>query len=509
MHQNLDNNRLIKNTFFLYFRMIITLLVSLYTSRLMLHILGINDLGIYNVTGGIITMLTFISSSLSTATSRFISFELGKENGNVKNVFRCSLTIYYILAIIILILGETIGLWFVYNKLVIPEERLSAALWVYQCSIITSIIAILGYPYNAMLIAYEKMKTFAYISIFESITKLICLYALIILPFDKLKAYAVLILLMQLSIRFIYVYYCSKNIKTCSSKWLWESEMSKKIFFFSGWSMTGCFAYTCYTQGLNILLNIFFGPIVNAARAIAVQVQGALYQFVNNLQLAVNPQMIKSYAMGDLETSHKLMINISKFSFILFLIVSLPIYINVEYILYLWLGEVPKYSASFIRIMLIVSLNNSLSRPIVTSVQATGKIKKFQIYESLSLLTVLPVSYIFLKLFNISAVKVLIIYMIIEIITQFIRVYIVYPIIKLEKKIYITKIIFPIAKATIPIIILAYYCSTWNVSTFMLFAVQTLIIIITSIFLFYNLSFSTTEKEYIKAKVFSCVKLYK
>lgn len=476
--------------------------ISLYTSRVMLKVLGVEDLGIYNVVGGVIAMLGFLSSSLSTATSRFITFELGcGDFDKLRRVFRSAVTVYYLLAIFIFIFGETIGLWFVTNKMVIPDDRMNAALWVYQCSVFTSIIAILSYPYNALIIAHERMSPFAYISIYEALAKLAVTIAIIWTPFDKLSSYAILILCVQVSVRMIYALYCNRNFEETSAKWLWDKNISKEMFSFAGWTVTGCLAYVGYTQGLNILLNLFFGPVVNAARAISVQVQNAVYQLVNNFQTAVNPQIIKSYSQGDLIYMHGLIINCSKFSFFILLLFGLPIFINTNYVLRLWLGEVPDYTIWFIRIMLLVGLNNSLARPTVTAIHSTGCIKKFQIIESVCLLTVLPAAYIGLRFFYINPYMVFIVYFFIEIITQFVRVIIVYPKIKLSVSIYMTEILYPIFKVCSPIILLIYVFSDYKPYSLPMFILHTLITMALTALLIYLFGLKSSEKKSLRSKV--------
>ena len=438
----------------LYIRMLLIMAVTLYTSRVVLEVLGVEDFGIYNVVGGVVTMLGFINSSLSGATSRFITFELGRGNdGNLKKVFRCAVSVHYLLAIVILFLGETIGLWFVLEKMVIPPERMTAALWVYQCSIVTIIVSIISAPYNALIIAHERMSAFAYISIIEAVSKLLIVFLLKGIPYDKLIVYAILLVVLQISIRFLYTIYCNRHFSESSARYLWDKDLSKKIFAYAGWTMNGNLAIVGYTQGLNILLNLFFGPTVNAARGIAVQIQNAVQLFFVNFQMAVRPQIIKSYASGDLDYMHKLIVNSSKYSFYLMLLISVPILVNTKYILHLWLGVVPAHTVSFTRLMLLVCMNYALSNSTLTAIHATGDLKKFQIIEGTMLLTVVPVAYIFLKYTDMPAEGVFVVYWCIEILTQFVRIWIVYPRIKLKKNVYFVDILYPILKVSVPLLI--------------------------------------------------------
>lgn len=277
-----NNTRIAKNTLMLYFRMFFTMLVSLYTSRVILNTLGVEDYGIYSVVGGIITMFTFINSAMVSSTQRYLNFELeiGNEN-RLRSVFNTSLQIHALISIVIIILGETVGVWFLLEKLVIPESRITAAMWVYQCSIISCVVNIMSVPYNADIIAHERMSAFAYISILEVTLKLLIVYMLVVLPSDKLTVYAILLLLVQLFIRYIYSRYCNKHFKESLLKIEFNKSLFKEMSGFAGWSFWGNLSSILYTQGINLMLNIFFGPVVNAARGIAIQVQSAVQQFVS------------------------------------------------------------------------------------------------------------------------------------------------------------------------------------------------------------------------------------
>lgn len=440
-----NNKRIAKNTLFLYFRMLLTMIISLFTSRVILKALGAEDYGIYNVVGGVITMLNFITNSLSGAGSRFITFELGKGNiEKLKNTFSAIMFINIGLALLILILGETIGLWFVQNKLVIPEDRVVASLWVYQCSIITAIIGILSAPYNSLIISHEKMSAFAYISIIEVVLKLVIVYLLMLSPCDKLILYSILLLFVQLLIRFIYTKYSSRHFEESRVRPLWNVELFKEIGLYSLWTMNGNLAIVGYTQGINILLNMFFGPLVNAARGIAVQVQTAALTFVQNFLTAINPQIIKSYAVEDYNYMHNLVVAASKYGFFLMLVITFPLIVLVNPILKLWLGSVPEYTTTFVVIMLYASLLSPLSRTLVTAINATGNIKKFQIFEGTSLLMVVPMAYVLLIFFNISPEAVMWIYIGVEIFTQLIRMVIVLPAIQMRMGFYIKSVLLPI-----------------------------------------------------------------
>ena len=504
MSNSENNKRIAKNTILLYFRMALLMLVTLYTSRVVLDALGVEDYGIYNVVGGVVTMLSFISSSLSGATSRFITFEIGRgSHDKIRTVFRCSLTIYYIFAIIILVLAETIGLWFVCNELVIPADRLNAAIWVYECSVLMFIVSIISIPYNAIIIAYEKMSAFAYISIYEAVAKLAIA---ILIPFcfiDKLIIYAVLLLLMQLSVRFIYMRYSWKHFdETKDAKWLWNSHFSRELLSYAGWTMNGNLAIVGYTQGISILLNIFFGPIVNAARAISTQVQGAVTQLLGGFTTAIRPQIVKSYAQSDLQYMHTLLLKGTKFSFFLTLFLVVPIFINIDYILHIWLKEVPEYTSFFTRMSLLAALNIALGQPTTMAIHATGKIKRFQIIEGTLLLTIVPIAYVGLKWFDLSPYYVLLIYLLIETLTQLVRVWIIYPMISLSISRYFKDIILQVFKVLIPIGITVYLLYTYNYcNSFGSLITNVLVSLIITVLSIYFLGLSSGERAPILNKI--------
>ena len=458
--ENSSNKRLAKNTLFLYIRMILIMLVSLYTSRIVLEALGVNDYGVYNVVGGVVTLLGVLSGSLASATSRYITFELGHNNeGSLKQLFRCCVTVHYILGIAILILAETVGLWFVINKLVIPPDRLVAAVWVYEFCLNAVVIKIVRAPYNALIIAYERMNAFALISVFEVLLQLGLVFILLYIDSDRLIIYGVSLAVVQILIRIIYNLYCLRHFPITSGKWLWDKALSYEIMKYSLWSLLGYGAVVGYTQGINILLNIFFGPVANAARGFSVQVQSGVNQISTNFQLALRPSTIKSYAQENYSRMHSLMYANAKFSYYLVLFMVVPLFINTPYIMKLWLVNVPEYTVSFTRILLPIALYTTLNGHVITAVHATGNIKKFQIVEALLLLTTLPIAYVMLKFWHISANTVLIIYMAVEFCTQFVRVWIVYPMVQCRRRSYFTRILYPVAKVTLPIAIYCWYMS--------------------------------------------------
>ena len=441
----------------LYARMLLMMGVSLYTSRVVLQTLGVSDYGIYNVVGGVISMLSFFTSSLAGAGSRFITFALGKgERKELQEIYSSVMLIHYVLAGIVVVLGETVGLWFVYHELVIPASRMEAALWVYHCSIITMVIAIISTPYNSLIIAHEKMGVFAYVSILEVVLKLLIVFLLLYIPYDKLTVYAILLMLVQVFIRFVYSGYCRKQFHESRGKLKWNFKLIKEISAYAGWTLNGNLAVVGYTQGINILLNLFFGPVVNAARGIAVQVQSAVMAFVNNFQTAVNPQIVKSFAVSDLEYMHSLVVRSSKFGFFLVLLLAFPTIMCINPILKIWLGVVPEHTNSFVVIMLTAGLVEPLKVALNNAIHATGDIKKFQIYEGTSLLMVLPIAYILLKFFDISPEMVMLVYLFVQLFTQYIRVRIVLPRIDMTYRYYFRHVLKPVL-CLIPFAIVPFF----------------------------------------------------
>jgi O-antigen/teichoic acid export membrane protein len=360
--------------------MFITMGVGLYTSRVVLNTLGITDYGIYNVVGGIINMAAFLNTAMVQASQRFLAFELGCNDKNkLHKVFCTSVSIHALIALITLFIGETIGLWFVNARLNIPEERMIAANWVYQASIISFIITVLSVPYNACIVAHEKMSAFAYISILEVVLKLIIVFMLLLLPFDKLIIYSILLVIVYLIIRAVYTIYCKRNFEECTYHFFIDKKIFYKMFTFAGWSVIGNLGYSFRDQFSNVVLNIYYGTTLNAARGIAFQVNTIVTGFSSNLLMSVSPQITKQYANGNIDESRKLIYMSSRYCFYLLMLISIPVIANSDYILSLWLGTVPKYASIFLNITLLSSLLYTLSNPVTIGIQATGHLKWFQI----------------------------------------------------------------------------------------------------------------------------------
>lgn len=504
-----SNRRIAKNTLLLYFRTLFIMLVTLYTSRVVLNALGVEDYGVYNVVGGVVAMFGFINSSMSSATQRYITFALGKGNmDNLRMVFSTALQIHILIAVMVVILGETIGLWFMYEKMQIPSDRMDAAFWVLQCSIVSAAIMIVSVPYNADIIAHEKMSAFAYISILEAILKLIIVYILVVFSFDKLILYAFLILTVQLLVRFCYTHYCNKHFKECKYRYVRDKVLFKEMTGFAGWSMFGNLSAVLSGQGLNMLLNVFFGPVVNAARAVSVQVQSAIQQFVGNFQMALNPQITKTYAQEDIGGMHQLIFRSARFSFYLLFFLSLPVLFETKLILTVWLGTIPDNTIIFLRIMICSSLISSLANPLIVANQATGKVKKYQVVCGTILLLILPVSYVCL-LFGCPAYSVFIVHFIMEFIAQLARMVMLRPLISLRLRDYFNNIYSKVLAVVILSMIAPYIVYINMDDKILRFFVVCFVCILSVGTVVYYIGLSKGERLFFKSKAASiCHKVF-
>ena len=406
MQENLSSNKSIaKNTMFMYFRMFFTMCVSLYTSRVVLATLGFSDYGIYNVVGGIIAMFGFLNGAMTNMTSRFITYCLGqKDYSRLNKVFSMAFFIHFCLALIVLLLAETIGLWFFYNKMVIPEDRMAAALIVYQLSIASTMMTIVIVPFTSTIIAHENLSVYAYISVVESILKLVVVYLLVLSSFDKLIFYAILIFIVQVLVFLFNLLYCHRNYIESKIKRVWDKPMLKEMGTFTGWSMFGNFSFVFYTQGLNVLINMFNGPVVNAARGISVQVENAMAQFTTSIQTAINPQIIKSFSQDDRTRMKTLIFASSKYCFFLMLLLSLPVMLGADFILSLWLGNYPDHTINFLRLTLLCVLLDTLINPLYTANLATGKVAIYNKSLAILSLSFIPLTYLGIKLTHIPEV---------------------------------------------------------------------------------------------------------
>ena len=382
----------------LYVRMLFLMFIGLYTSRVVLSALGESDFGIYGVVGGVVAMFTIISGSLSAAITRFITYEMGKgREGRLPAVFSSAVTIQLVLAAIVLLVAEPAGIWFLENEMNIPHDRIHAAHWVYQFSLLAFVINIISVPYNASIIAHERMSAFAVIGIFEGLAKLAVAILIVYSPADRLVSYSVLMCVVAAGVRFAYTAYCRRHFEECRFRFVWDGKLLKQMFSFAGWNFIGVTSGALRDHGGNILINIFSGPAANAARAVSVQLGGAIQSFVTNFMTAVNPQITKSYAAEEREYTMELVFRSSRYAFYLLSLIAFPVLLNAGFILDLWLEDVPLRSESFVCLALILSMSECISNPLVTLMLATGNIRNYQLIVGGLQLLNLPVSYLVLK----------------------------------------------------------------------------------------------------------------
>lgn len=490
-----NNKRIAKNTAFLYLRLLLVMAIALYTTRVIFKVLGAENMGIYNVVGGLTTSFAFFSSSLSNATQRFLNIELGKNDIDGANkIFNSSIVIYLTIIAVILVLGTTAGTWFIENKMTIPADRLGAAIVVLHTTLIGLAITLFSSVYDSVLVARENMKIYAYISIIEVILKLAIVYMLNFIKYDKLELYAILFLIAHSIVKLSTVIYCIYKYPECKFKYYWNWKKSKEMFSFIGWNGIGTAVWMVNEQGMNIMLNLFFGPLVNAARAISVQVSGAINNFSNNFFVAFRPQIIKSYASKNYDYLKKLIYSSSKYSFYLMWLLSFPVIINSEYILTLWLKDVPEYAVEFVQWILVFNSINVLTNPIWTSVQAAGYLKKYIIIGSIVFLMAFPASYIFLKA-GYSPVIVFQMLVLFRAIYIFISFKIAQEYIELNLKEYLIKTILPICKVIIATSVCVYTGIHFVGNGFIDFLFTTSLCIVTTIATIFVLGISQNERR--------------
>lgn len=383
----------------LYFRMILVMGVSLFTSRVVLEQLGVEDYGIYNVVGGVVAMFSFLNGAMTQASQRFLSYELGRKSlTRLTQTFNASLSIHILIALVGLILAETLGLWFLNTQMTIPHDKMDSAQWVYQFAVLSFIVTIIRVPYNALIISHERMQIYAYLSVVEVLMKLGIVYLLAISPMGKLKIYAILMFVVCVVISAFYIYYSLRSFPESHGKFIIEREFFNPIMQFAGWSLFGTLAWMCKSQGVNIVLNIFFGPIVNAAYAIATQVNTAVNTLVQNFTTALNPQLVKNYAMNENRPLIQLLERGTKFSFLLLFIIATPLLLYTNGLLGIWLKVVPENAVIFTKLIVINALIESFAMVMGNAIQATGRIKFYQLIVGITILLNLPLSWVCLKL---------------------------------------------------------------------------------------------------------------
>ena len=491
-----NNKRIAKNTLVLYVRMFIMMAISLYTSRVVLKILGVEDFGIYNVVGGIVSMMGVINGAMSVSTTRYLTFELGKgDMVRLKQTFRMCVNIYGLLALILLILSETIGLWFLNTQLVIPDDRMVAANWLFQFSILSAIFSLLTNPYNAVIISREKMSIYAYISLADAVLKLAIVYLLLFIPFDKLIVYGFLLMLLIILNTSIYFIYCNRKYQESRYSFYWETTLFKQLLSYTGWNLFGSASSLVKGQGLNILLNMFFNPSVNAARGIAYQVNTTVNQFFTNFYTAVRPQITKYYAQQDLDNMFKLVFRSSKMAFFLILLISLPLIIEAPYVIQLWLGQLPEYVVPFMRLILVITAVDAMANPLMTTAHATGKIALYQFVVGTMTILNIPISYTLLY-YGGDPLTVFYISLIIAILNLFIRLWIVkrlvdFPVWDYVRTVLLTCVLVCVISAVIPCVVYELLQD----DNFVRFMIVCVLSVSSSLFAMYVVGLSAEERQ--------------
>lgn len=454
-----NNKRIAQNTIMLYIRMLVVMGVTFYTSRIILQVLGVEDFGIYNIVGGIVILFSFLNATMTSASQRYLSVAIGLGNNeHTKKVFTSCLVLHLFLALAVLFLSETVGVWLLLDILDIPSQRQTAALWVYQFAVLTTFLNVIKIPYNALIIANERMNFYAYTSILESLLKLGIVFILSSISFDKLISYSVLLLIINCIIVVWFWLYCKKNFAECAITRIQNSKLMREIASFSGWNLFGSIGDICYKQGTNIIMNVFHGVTLNATIGITNQLHSAVFLFISNLQTAAIPQIIKTYATKDYARYKMLVCQISKYSFFLMLVLSLPIIINIDLILQLWLVNPPLYSNIFVVLIMVFSLIDSLQGPLWASMQAMGNIRMYQIAICICLLLNLPISYIFLYLKFHPAI-IYIVQSTIALFTLIVRIYFSHNFANVEATVYAKQTLMPILAVSIVSIPIIFYVS--------------------------------------------------
>lgn len=454
---NNQNKRIAKNTIFMYIRMAITMCIGLYTSRAVLQALGVEDFGLYNVIGGIVSMFIILNGAMVNTTSRFITIYLAKEDElQTCKIFNMASLVHVVIAVLVVLFAETIGLWYLENKLVVPEGRMFAAHWLYQLSILSAIFSILYVPYNAAIVAHEKMGVFAFIQISDSVLKLIIVLLLAYSPIDKLIFYATLLTILSIADLCIYFIYCKRHFAETEIMFYWNNSVFKEMMGFAGWTLVGNFVNFFYTQGLNLLLNAFCGPAANAARGIAVQVENVVKQFANNVQVAINPQILKSYSLNEMDRMYSLIMASSRYCFFLLYFLCLPIMLEANFILHLWLGIVPEHTVNFIRLILVIALFDTFVNPMFTANLACGKLKLYHFPLSILMVAFMFVTYFAIKLTGIAE-SVYVSLLTVTFIGYIMKIYIIDRQVGLKPKVYIKNVLKPVCLVVLISPILPFY----------------------------------------------------
>ena len=503
MPTNQENNkRILKNSLFLYMRLLLTLVIGLYTSRVILRTLGVEDYGVYNVVAGFVSMFSLLTGSLSNSISRFLTYTLGKGDlDRLKLVFSTSVLIQIVLAVLIIVTLEVLGLWFLNTQLKIPEGRLSAANWVFHLSVLSFAINLISVPYNAAIIAHEKMNAFAYIGILETMLKLLIVFLLMVSPFDKLIVYAILFVMVSVFIRAVYGWYCKRNFKECRLSFVFDKKMVKEMTGFAGWNMLGNASSILGNQGANIVMNLFFGVVVNAARGVTNQVEGIVKQFVSNITTAINPQITKSYAEGNFDYMNVLVRKSAKYSICLILLFAVPFWFETETLLGLWLGDYPEYAPVFLRLSLLGVLIDMSGNSLAIAVWASGNVRRYYIYIGSVGLLVLPITYVFFKL-GFPPFFAYVAYIAIYGIIQIIRLFIAKKEIPFEMCLYVKEVYFRcivVMLSSIAIPLALYVLVDWEglVKSALIIVVVEISVVMAT----YGIGFDSEEKKFVRNKL--------
>ena len=499
-----NNKRIAKNTVFLYVRMFFIMTISLYTSRVVLKELGVEDFGIYNVVGGVIAMMGLLKGAMTTATMRFITFELGRENfEELRKTYSISVTIYFIICVVFIFLAETIGLWFLNTQLTIPDNRMSAANWIYQFTIISVTVEMMSQPYNSIVIAHERMSFYALAGIIEVILKLFFVLSLTIVIFDHLVIYGLFMMLVSLTVCSIYHFYCRRHFQECHFKLYKDKTLFKRMLSYSGWNLFGSSASVVKSQGLNILLNLFFNPTVNAARGISYQINAAVSQFSHNFYTAVRPQITKYYAQNDLNNMFLLVFRSSKMSFYMNLLLGVPLIMETKDILYIWLGQIPEHTVIFSQLIIIISLIDAMAHPLMTSIHATGHVALYQSLVGSMYLLNIPISYFFLK-HGYPPVTVFVVSLVITIFNLFARLFLVrhfipsFPLVKYVLEVFVICLLVSIASFVLPV-----FSAPFAKSMMFSFFVESAICVVSVLCSVFFLGLNKEEKFFLKKVVMS------
>ena len=496
---NSGNSRIAKNTMVLYIRMIFVLLVSLYSTRAILNALGVVDYGIYNVVAGFVSMFAFLNSSMTNTIQRFFNYERGRNDANSLNkVYITSFQIQFLLGIITFVLLEIVGVWYISTKMILPVERLSAAMCVFHFSVISLFLLILQIPYAAAVIAHEKMTFYAIVSITDAVLKLLIAIVLPYIHYDRLIYYGFLMLVISIVNLLLYFFYAKRFFAEIKYQNCFHKHLFKKMLAFSGWNVFGAFAYTMQGQGLNMLMNAFFGPIVNAARGVAYQVQAALSGFTENIAVAFKPQLVECYAKGDFERTKYLMYSMSKLGYVMVFVLSLPVSLEIEYILKIWLGGgVPQNTAIFTILILFNMVLCSLNLPISQTVQAVGNIRNYQTFRSAIVMSVLPISWIALSN-GLPAYWVFIILILVNIINQLASMFLLKRVFSYSYKEYTSKVIIPCILFSIVVPIVPFVVHFLFMESFVRLLIVGLLSVLVSIVFLYWVIMTRNEKVFVK-----------